>query len=521
MAPMGPKAHAVVGSRPMGQEIAELKSELRAIADLHAAANVLEWDQNTYMPPGGAAARGRQIALLRRLAHERRTAPRMNKLFGALQGTADSDGVDGALVRAAHRHWSRATRVPAALMEELTNHASLTYSVWAKARRANDFPMVRPLLEKNVELSRRYADHFPEAEHPADPFIDEHDPGMNAAQIRTLFADLRAELVPIADAVLKQPVPDRSFLDAPYSEADQLALATRVSEALGYDFERGRQDLTHHPFMIRFNAGDVRITTRVNPRDFTDCLFGTIHETGHALYEQNIDPAFDASPIGEGASTGVHESQSRLWENLVGRSRAFWDYWFPEVQKAFSPPGPLAEVSVDEFHRAINTVERGLIRVESDEVTYNLHVMLRFDLECSMLTGELPVAELPEAWNARIESDLGIRPPTDTLGCLQDVHWYCMSVGGAFQGYTLGNLMSAQFYAAAAQALPGLEQSIAEGDTSRLKVWLRENVYRHGATYLPDELVQRATGAALSPQPFLDYLRTKYGALYGVDWAAS
>ena len=493
--------------------LVELKSELQAISDLHSAAMVLEWDQNTYMPPGGAEARGRQIALLSRLAHERRSAERMGELLGSLAATADQDSVDGAMVRRAHRDWERATRVPSVLMEEMRNHASRLYSVWAEARKADDFARVAPLLERNVELSRRYAEHF-EVDHPIDAFIDEHDPGMTAASVSRLFAEFREELVPIAERLLAQPRPDRSLLDANYPAAEQLAFAAKVSAALGYDFDRGRQDLTHHPFMIRFSAGDVRITTRVEPRDFSSCLFGTIHETGHALYEQNIEKRFDGTPLGSGTSTGVHESQSRLWENLVGRSRTFWEHFYPQLQAVF--PEPLGDVELSTFHRAINSVERGLIRVESDEVTYNLHVMIRFDLERAMLEGSLPIAELPEAWNARMESDLGVRPPSDRLGCLQDVHWYCMPVGGGFQGYTLGNLMSAQFFAAAQRALPELDKQIARGDLTPLRDWLTENLYRHGATYLPDELVRRATGAALSPQPFLAYLRAKYGALYGV-----
>ncbi len=497
--------------------LVELKSELRAISDLNAAAMVLEWDQNTYMPAGGATARGRQIALLSRLAHERRAAKRMGELLSELSATADEATVDGALVRRALRDYQRATKVPSELMEKISNHGSTLYAAWTEARSANDFAMVRPLLEQNLELSKRYAEYF-EVDHPIDAFIDEHDPGMTAASLKTLFASLRAELVPIVEKLLAKPAPDRSFLDADYPQEKQLAFAAAVSETLGYDFDRGRQDLTHHPFMIRFSSGDVRITTRVDPRDFTDCLFGTIHETGHALYEQNIDRAFDGTPLGAGTSTGVHESQSRLWENLVGRSRPFWEHLYPKLQDTF--PDPLKGVSLDDFHRAINAVERGLVRVDSDEVTYNLHVMLRFDLECAMLEGELAIADLPEAWNARMEADLGKRPPTNTLGCLQDVHWYCIPIGGAFQGYTLGNLMSAQFFAAATQALPDLEGQLARGEFAPLREWLTEQVYRHGATYFPDELIQRATGAKLSPKPFLDYLRKKYGPLYGVDFGA-
>jgi carboxypeptidase Taq len=492
----------------------ELKSELRAISDLTAAAMVLEWDQNTYMPPGGAEARGRQIALLSRLAHERRAGDRMGELLGELSKLGDAESVEGALVRRAHWEWKRATRVPSALMEELQEHGSRLYAAWTKARKQSDFAMVQPLLEKNLELSRRYADHF-DVDHPVDAFVDEHDPGMAVASIKALFADLREELVPIAEKLLAAEPPQRRILDADYPEEKQLAFAAEVSAVLGYDFERGRQDLTHHPFMIRFSTDDVRITTRVDPRDFTDCLFGTIHETGHALYEQNIDPTFDGTPLGAGASTGVHESQSRLWENQVARSRPFWDHFMPRLREVF--PDVLGDTSVEELHRAINNVAAGMVRVDADEVTYNLHVMLRFDLECRMHEGDLKVADLPEAWNERMESDLGVKPPTDALGCLQDVHWYCMPIGGTFQGYALGNLMSAQFYAAARKALPELDAQIASGEFGPLRGWLTENVYRHGAQYWPDELVEKATGKPLGTEDFLAHLRTKYGALYGVD----
>lgn len=491
----------------------ELKRELSTIQDLLSAAAVLEWDQSTYMPAGGAPARGRQIALLGRLAHEQRTKPRMGELFAELSSVADADSVDGALVRRAHRHWRRASRVPSALMHEIREHAAKTYIAWASARAADDFAAIRPYLEKNVALSRRYADCFPDAEHVADPFIDEHDPGMTTASVRALFDALRVELVPIADALMNAPPPDQSFLqDASKFPADrQLAFAEYMARALGYDFDRGRQDLTHHPFMIRFAAGDIRITTRIGATPL-ESLFGTIHETGHALYEQQVDDAFDGGPLGEGTSAGVHESQSRLWENLVGRSRPFWDHFYPELQRTF--PEALGEVPVEGFHRAINRVRRSLVRVEADEVTYNLHVMLRFDLETRMLEGELAVADLPDAWNARMESDLGLRPPSNALGCMQDVHWYSTTVGGTFQGYTIGNLMSGQFFAAARRALPGLDAQIGEGEFAPLRGWLAEHVHQHGARYLPAELVERATGAPLSSDDFLAYLRTKYGALY-------
>ncbi|MBC7171018.1 MAG: carboxypeptidase M32 [Polyangiaceae bacterium] len=335
---------------------------------------------------------------------------------------------------------------------------------------------------------------------------------MTVARIRGLFEELRAGIRPILDQILSHEPPDRSFLEQRFDRAAQLAFGRTIAERIGYDFRRGRQDETHHPFMTRFAAGDVRITTRVRENDLGEALFSTIHEAGHALYEQNVDTRYDGTPLGGGISAGVHESQSRLWENLVARGRPFWDFFFPRLVEMF--PSELASVDVEQFHRAVNRVGRSLIRTDADEVTYNLHVMLRFELEVAMLEGRLAVKDLPEAWNSRMQEDLGVRPPDDRDGCLQDVHWFCTTMGGTFQGYTLGNLIAAQVYAAAERALPNLSTQIAEGEFAPLRAFLTEHVYRHGARYEPEELVLRATGAPLSPAPFLEHLRRKYEPLY-------
>ncbi|MBX3245885.1 MAG: carboxypeptidase M32 [Myxococcales bacterium] len=494
----------------------ELKAELQAISDLNGAAMVLEWDQSTYMPAAGADARGRQIALLGELAHGRLTSPRMGELLKAVARLEDDDTVDGAMVRRARRQWERASRVPAALVSDIKNHTARSYVAWTQAKPKGDFAAVRPYLEKTVELSRRWSDCFPSAEHVLDPLVDANDPGMTTASVRALFDELRAALVPIVQAIAERPAPDRSFLEVGFPQAEQLAFGAEVAAELGYDFGRGRQDLTVHPFMIRFGAGDIRITTRVDEHDLTDALFGTIHEAGHAMYEQGIAPSFDGTPLGEGASAGVHESQSRLWENLVGRSRPFWERFYPRLQARF--PQQLGEVDLDTFFRGVNRVERSLIRTEADEVTYNLHVMLRFDLEAQLLEGSLKVADLPEAWDARMASDLGVRPKSPTEGCMQDVHWYCMTIGGTFQGYALGNVIAAQVFAAARASLGDLDERIAAGDFGALRGWLTEHLYQHGARYLPDELVKRATGKPVGIEDFVAHLKAKYGALYGIAW---
>lgn len=494
--------------------LAELKSELQTVTDLEAAAAVLDWDQATYMPPKGADARARQMALLGRLAHQHRVAPRMGELLEGLRAMGEGDDADAALVRKAQRDHDRAVRLPTDFVDELKQHGAASYVAWTKARPDNDFDAIEPYLQKTLELSRRVADFFPDAEHVADPFIDEMDAGTTVETVQALFGELRAGLVPLVEAIADKPRPDTSFFESGYAKADQLAFGKSIIEEIGYDYTRGRQDETHHPFMTRFSAGDIRITTRVNPDDPTAALFGTIHEAGHALYELNIDPAYDGGPLGQGTSAGVHESQSRTWENLVGRSRPFWQHFFPLAQETFG--SELADVDAEGFYRAVNVVERSLVRTAADEVTYNLHVMLRFALELRMLEGDLAVRDLPDAWNERMQSDLGLTPPDDRNGCMQDVHWYCTTIGGTFQGYTLGNVMSAQFYEAALLAHPDIPERIGVGDFAPLRGWLADNVYQHGSRYLPMDLVERATNKPLEVKPFLSYLTRKYSDLYGL-----
>jgi carboxypeptidase Taq len=335
---------------------------------------------------------------------------------------------------------------------------------------------------------------------------------MKTATVRALFAELRKELVPLVQAIAAQPTADDACLRQNFPEAQQLAFGAAVVKQLGYDFSRGRQDKTHHPFCTTFSLGDVRITTRVKEDNLGDALFSTIHEAGHAMYEQGIRRELEGTPLARGTSSGVHESQSRLWENLVGRGRGFWRYFYPELQAAF--PVQLSGVPLDVFYRAINKVERSLIRTDADEVTYNLHVMIRFDFELQLLEGKLAVRDLPEAWRERYKADLGIASPDDRDGVLQDVHWFGGQIGGSFQGYTLGNILSAQFFDAALHANPQIPDQIATGEFNALHNWLQENIYQHGAKFTANELVKRATGQPLTIDPYIRYLRTKYGELY-------
>jgi carboxypeptidase Taq len=493
----------------------ELKRRLLEIADLRAAEAVLGWDHATYMPKGGADARGRQSATLSRLAHERFIDPATGRLIDALSRFAAAlppDHDDACLIRVVRRDYDKATRVPSAYVERASQVGAASYDAWRRARPANDFAAMVPFLEQQLDLTREYSAYFEPYDHVADPHIDDADQGMTTAAIKRLFAELRRELVPIVHAISEQPVADDSCLHVGFDEAPQLAFALAVAERFGYDLDRGRLDKTHHPFCTTFAHGDVRITTRVRLDDIGDALFSTLHETGHALYEQGVGADLEGTPLGHGASAGVHESQSRLWENLVGRSRGFWHHYYPRLQETF--PGQLGSVRLDTFYRAINKVTPSLIRTDADEVTYNLHVMLRFDLELDLLEGRLRVADLPEAWRARMAPDLGVTPPDDRDGVLQDVHWYGSGFGSQFHSYTIGNILSAQFYAAAVAAHPAIPDETARGEFATLHGWLRQHLYRHGRKYPPDEIVRRATGQPLTMRAYIEYLRTKYGELY-------
>ena len=407
------------------------------------------------MPSGGAAARGRQTATLRRLAHEQFVDPALGRLVDELQPHAESlapDDDNASLIHVVRRDFEKAIKVTADYVARANAHGSASYDAWSRARPANDFAAMIPYLEKTLDLSREYAAFFAPYDHIADPMIDDADEGMTTALIRKLFADLRDELVPMVQAIADQPLIDDSCLRAHFPEAAQIEFGAAIAKAFGYDFARGQLDKTHHPFCTKFAAGDVRITTRVRENDLADALFSTLHEAGHALYEQGVNAAFEGTPVGYGVSAGVHESQSRLWENVVARSRRFWTHFYPTLQLTFADQ--FEGVTLETFYRAINKVQRSLIRTDADEVTYNLHVMLRFNLEIDLLEGRLRVKDLPEAWRAAMQSDLGVAPPDDRDGCLQDVHWYSGSIGGEFQSYTIGNILSAQFYAAAAVRNP-------------------------------------------------------------------
>lgn len=501
----------------METKLQDLKTRLKEINDLNYASALLFWDQSTYMPPGGAAARGEQMATLGRLAQEKFIDPAVGELLEVLRSYEESlsyDSDDASLIRVTRRAYELSVKIPPKLIGQIFGHAAASYQAWTQARPANDFDTMAPYLEKTLDLSREAANCFPGYEHIADPLIDNSDYGMKASTVSALFSELREQLVPIVQAITSQPMADDACLRQNFPEDVQLAFAEQVIRQLGYDFERGRIDKTHHPFMTKFSLGDVRITTRVKENFLGEALFSTIHEAGHAMYEQGIRMDLEGTPLASGTSAGVHESQSRLWENIVGRSRGFWQFFYPQLQETF--PSQLGGTSLDQFYRAINKVERSLIRTDADEVTYNLHVMLRFDFELALLEDKLPVRDLPEAWTERYRSDLNIVPPNHSDGVLQDVHWYGGIIGGAFQGYTLGNILGAQFYNAALQAHPEIPDEIEQGKFDTLHGWLKENIYQHGRKFTASELVERITGGQISIQPFISYLLQKYSELYSL-----
>lgn len=496
-------------------KLAELKRRLLEINDLRAAGALISWDHATYMPKCGATARARQGSIVSRLAHDMSVAPELGDLLEELEPLSASlpyDSNEASLLRVARRDFEKAIKVPSDYVARVSAFGATAYDAWKRARPANDFATMVPFLERAIDLGREYADFFAPYEHVADPLIDDADEGMTTASIRTLFAELRNELVPIVRAICKQPAVDDGCLRGSFGEPAQLDFGLSVVKRIGYDFDRGRLDKTLHPFCTRLSAGDVRITTRVDESDVREALFSTLHEAGHALYEQGIDPALDGTPLGRGASVGVHESQSRLWENVVGRSRSFWQHFYPSLQSAFADQ--LSKVPLETFYRAINRVERSLIRTDADEVTYNLHIMLRFGLELELLEGSLRAKDVSEAWRTGMQSHLGVVPTDDRDGCLQDVHWYAGSLGGGFQSYTIGNILSAQFYAAAVHAHPNIPSEISIGEFSTLHAWLREHLYQHGRKFKPNELVERTTGEQMSVGAYLAYLCAKYGELY-------
>jgi len=492
-----------------------LKTRLNEIHDLQATLALLGWDQQVNMPPGGAVHRASQLSTLSRIQHEMFTADETARLLEAAEAESKDlpyDSDDAALLRVTRHDFDLATKLPADLVAEISRVTALAHEAWAKARMDDDYAAFKPWFQQVLDLNRQTAEHLGYEDRPYDALLDQYEPGMKTAAVATLFQELKDAQIPLIRAIAEQVDRiDNSVFKRTYDEADQETFGLKVSKRLGYDFERGRLDRAVHPFTTGFGSNDVRITTRYEANWLPGSLFGTIHETGHALYEQGSAESISGTPLEGGTSLGIHESQSRLWENLVGRSKAFWQYFFPQLQATF--PAALDGVGLDAFYRAINRAQPSLIRVEADEVTYNMHIIIRFELENDLLEGKLSVDDAPAAWNAKYEEYLGVRPPTNREGILQDVHWSGGMIG-YFPTYTLGNLMSVPFFNKAVEAHPAIPTEIAQGEFSTLLGWLQENIYRHGRKYLPAELFERVTGEKMSAQPYVAYLREKYGELY-------
>lgn len=490
---------------------------MQEIWDLSKAQAILSWDRQTQMPPKGTAARTRQTSTLSRLIHEKITADEVGSLLAELGPQLDDlefDSVEAALIRLAQREYSQRTAVPTELVVARAKASGEANSAWMKAREDNDFGHFLPHLEKMFDLTQQLAACFPTVEHPYDALLDQFEPGMTTKLVNRIFNEVKGPQSDLIQAInASDVVVDDAVVRQKFNHQKQLDAALKAAQILGYDLDRGRLDLTTHPFCTSFSIDDVRITTRVNENFLNPCLFATMHETGHALFELGVSHELEGLPLARGTSSAVHESQSRLFENLIGRSRAFSSHFFPILQGYF--PSQLGNVSVDEYYRAINTVQPSFIRVEADEVSYNLHIILRYEIELGVLNGEIAIKDLPAAWNAKFEEYLGVTPPTDTDGVLQDVHW-SWGLIGHFTSYALGNIIASQWWSRMADDIPEQEGLMAAGNITPLREWLITNVHQHGKKYLPTELIQRVTGSEIDTRPYLEYLHTKYSELYNL-----
>jgi len=498
---------------------AELAKTLREIAMLGSIGSVLHWDERTVRPPAGAEHRANQVSMIATMVHARFTAPRIGELLAAVESSplVKEPHSDAAVnVRYTRKSYDRATKLPPKLVEELSKTGSLSENAWESAKKNSDFKSFAPWLSKIIDLKRQEADCVAPGKNRYDTLLDEYEPGETSANLRNVFESLRGPLVELVGKITssgrKAPV---EILERHYPAAEQEALAREGAKAIGFDFNAGVLATSVHPFCTSLGVGDTRMTTRYDEKYFGDAFFGVLHETGHSLYDQGLPDEHFGLPRGEAVSLGIHESQSRMWENLVGRSRSFWKHFFPKAQKAF--PKALGAstqgVTEEDWYFAINDVRPSFIRTESDEATYNLHVLLRFELEQALLSGDLPVNDLPTEWNARMKKYLGLTPPDDARGCLQDVHWSSGGVG-YFPTYTLGNLYAAQFFEQARKDLGDFDEMFAEGNFAPLLGWLRKNIHQHGKTYTAGELAMRTTGKPLSPEPLLTHLRQKAKELY-------
>lgn len=500
----------------MSEKLEQLKSMLAEVADLNAVQGLLGWDQQTYMPKGGNEARGNQLATIGKISHQKFTSDEIGTLLGDLEQEfegADPESDDLRLLKLTRHEYDRATRVPSDFVAEFAVVTSKAFEAWVEAKKESDFSIFQPHLEKVMELNQRYVTFFPPADHPYDVLLDQFERGMKTADVKAIFEVLRPQQVELLKAIAEKPLVDDAFLHVEYVEKVMWDFSEVIATKFGYDWDRGRQDLAAHPFTTEFSINDVRITTRFEEDNPTNMLFSTMHEVGHGLYELGSKQDYERTPLAGGASLAVHESQSRMWENLVGRSLPFWEHFYPEFKKLF--PSQVGNIDLETFYNGINKVEPSLIRVNADEATYNMHIMLRLELEINMVEGAIDVKDLPEIWNAKMEEYLGITPPNDAKGVLQDVHW-SGGMLGYFSTYALGNLISVQLWEKITADIPDLSEQFRKGEFGALLEWLRENIHVHGSKYEPQELVQRVTGSKIDSAPYVRYLKQKYSDIYNL-----
>lgn len=494
----------------------ELVTRCREIHTLGACEALLYWDERTYMPRGGAEGRSKQAALLSGIIHEKFTGPRIGELLSTIEGSnlvSNPESDEAVNVKELRRDYDKQVKLPKDLVEELARVTSLAQGIWGEAREKSDFSHFLPKLKEVIALKFRQAEAYGYDTEPYDALIDDYEPDATCEDISAVFASLRDELVPLVHAIVESGKhPDMSIIENDFPVDLQEKFGKESSAAVGFDYTTGRIDISTHPFTTGIGPGDVRITTRFNPKHFGQSFFGTLHEAGHGMYEQGLPDEHFGTPLAESVSLGIHESQSRMWENLVGRSLPFWKHFYPKAVDTFPS---LNGVKLDDFYFAINDVRPSFIRVEADEVTYNLHILLRFEIERDLFAGKIKAEDLPAIWNSKFKDYFGIEPSNDTDGCLQDIHWSA-GLFGYFATYALGNLYASQFFAKAKEEMPDLEDKFASGNFSELKDWLRKNIHSQGKRYRAGDLVEKITGEPLSHQAMMTYLKAKFSELYGI-----
>lgn len=501
-------------SSPMSDGWAKLATRTGELEDLAHVIRLAHWDQEVMMPPKGGPARARALSTLQGIAHERLTSPEIGKCLEELEDDGSLDTAQQASVRILRREYDKATKIPERLVKDLAAAEATAYQVWTKARPADDFAMLQPHLETIVRLKKEQADAVGWEAERYDALLDDFEPGMKTSEVEVLFEGLRRSLRPLVDSIVEAAGSPPEFLRRSYAPNDQHVFCDWLVQRLQFDTEGGRLDSSPHPFTMGIALGDVRQTTKAHADALMSSIYAAIHETGHALYEQNLPEKLHGLPAGQVPSLGMHESQSRLWENQVGRSKAFTSFMLGRLKEQF--PEQLHDVDSSQFFRGANHAERSLIRITSDEVTYNLHVGLRFELEIALFRDELEVADLPGAWNDAMQDWVGVLPPNDSDGVLQDMHWSIGAIG-YFPTYTLGTLYAAAFFDRASSELGGLDEELGAGDVSRLLGWLRENIHERAYLYPAKELGEMVLGGPLTPDPFLEHVRRKFGDLYDLD----